>query len=161
MASELCREDANAPGKCRKLPNNLSPVPHLSCMSAPCSNWGVLTYTSTEPDDYMGKCVQCQLIPQENGFCPYGSRLSRQEVWDVAPASDCAWSNSGCLDQPCPSGSVQRQTASCGLIGVQRECCPLKPHYLCCKVRTTCSFQQVGAAMHVVEIHTILKLCLA
>ncbi len=100
-------------------------------------NWGVSAYSYTASDDFAGKCLQCQLVAAADArsACPAGWRVSEDDVWQLAPASGCAWS-SGCLGLPCANNSVELQTASCGAGGgLARSCCPIVPHVLCCQVR--------------------------
>lgn len=96
-------------------------------------DWGITQYTTTKANNYAGKCLRCYPTSALDPQCKPGWKLNKQEEWWLAPKAKCQWSL-GCLDVPCPDGSVEADMAACGSGGVARLCCPKRLHNLCCQV---------------------------
>ncbi|KAJ9524490.1 hypothetical protein QJQ45_019543 [Haematococcus lacustris] len=77
-------------------------------------DWGITNYTSTPADSFAGKCLQCKLTVSASS-CPSGWSFNQEPRFSLADSSQCSPASQGCLDVPCPAGTIaQAGEAWCG-----------------------------------------------
>eukprot|EP00798_Chlamydomonas_sp_ICE-L_P013180 gene13180-30666_t len=87
---------------------------------------------NAEGEGNVGNCVGCRYV-REGLACPDGFSFSSSDVWQLYPIAACAWST-GCLDQACPTGQYEAETAICGAGGSRsRRCCRKQSYRQCCR----------------------------
>ncbi|KAL6753319.1 hypothetical protein V8C86DRAFT_476021 [Haematococcus lacustris] len=118
-------------------------------------DWGITNYTSTPADSFAGKCLQCKLTASTSS-CPSGWSFNQEPRFSLADSSQCSPASQGCLDVPCPAGTIaQAGEAWCGPGRQARVCCAVSSFYLCCQA-LQCTMTDAPPGDCVVQVQALL-----